>query len=159
MQPPTSSPPQWSADGQWWWNGWEWRPRSEITPALAPDSWMPPPVPSSLQIALTPSPGLRIFLLLVLGIAGFLTGGLSLFGVLGVGGGANSSGDIVFFGAIVLLFALVLLALAGVAIRARWARLAAIIAGIAISLTCVGLILGIPILVAAARAPDLSPSP
>jgi len=36
--------------------------------------------------------------------------------------------------------------------------LAAIIAGIAISLTCIGLILGIPILVAAVRAPDLSPS-
>ncbi|MDQ6720635.1 MAG: hypothetical protein M3003_07560 [Candidatus Dormibacteraeota bacterium] len=115
-------------------------------------------MPSSLQIALTPSPGLRIFLLLVLGIAGFLTGGLTLFGVLGVAGGANSSGDIVFFGAIVLLFAIVLLALVGVAIRARWARLAAIIAGIAISLTCIGLILGIPILIAAARAPDLSPS-
>ena len=158
MQPPTSSPPQWSADGQWWWNGSEWRPRSEITPALAPGYWMPPPVPSSLQIALTPSPGLRIFLLLVLGIAGFLTGGLSLFGVLGVAGGANSSGDIVFFGATAFLFAIVLLALVGVAIRARWARLAAIIAGIAISLTCIGLILGIPILVAAARAPDLSPS-
>jgi hypothetical protein len=94
-------------------------------------------------------------LLLVLAIAGFLTGCLSLFGVLGVAGGANSSGDIAFFGAIVLLFAIVLLALVGVIIRARWARVAAIVAGIAISLTCVGLILGIPILVAAARVPDL----
>jgi hypothetical protein len=117
---------------------------------------MPAPPPSYMAIALTPSPGLRIFLLVVLSIAGFLTGLASLFGVLGVAGGANSTGDILFFAAFVVLFAVSLLALVGAAIRARWSRWAAIAAGIALSLTCLGLVLGIPILIAAARAPDLA---
>jgi hypothetical protein len=53
----------------------------------------------------------------------------------------------------IVLFALSLAATIGVAARSRWARIVAIAAGIAISLTCLGLVLGIPILVAAARAP------
>ena len=43
----------------------------------------------------------------------------------------------------------------GVAIRAPWSRVVAILAGIGVSVTCVGLVIGIPILVTAARAPDL----
>jgi hypothetical protein len=41
----------------------------------------------------------------------------------------------------------------GVARRAAWARVTAIIAGVAVSVTCLGLVLGIPIIIAAARAP------
>jgi uncharacterized membrane protein len=114
---------------------------------------MPPPV------QVVPSPGLRIFLLVVLSLTVVITGLFSLFGVLGVIGGANSLSDILFFGLFVAVFGVELLALVGVAIRAPWSRWAAIVAGIAISLSCLGAILGIPILVAAARAPDLSRKP
>jgi hypothetical protein len=151
--PPPSIPPKWSPDGQWWWDGSRWWPRVEVAPA--PGYFMVPPVPTYTQIALTPSPGLRIFLIVVLVIATYLTGGFALFGLLGVAGGAHQSSDLLFFGAIVVLFAITAAALVGVAMQARWSRWAAIAAGIALSLTCLGLILGLPILIAASRAPDL----
>jgi hypothetical protein len=66
---------------------------------------------------------------------------------------------LVFFGVIAMLFAVSLIATVGVFMRASWARWAAIAAGIASCLTCLGLVLGIPILVASARAPDLTRTP
>src|SRR6059058_2498020 len=50
------------------------------------------------------------------------------------------------------LFGLAILAIVGVARRSPWARWVALADGIVISVTCLGLVLGIPI-VAAARAP------
>jgi hypothetical protein len=117
--------------------------------AMQPNFQMPPP------IDLRPSPGLRIVLLTALAIAMLLTGLFSMFGVLGVAGGARSSGEIGLMAFFVVLFAVSTLALVGVAIRAAWSRWAAIAAGIAVSLTCLGLVLGIPIIITAARAPDL----
>jgi hypothetical protein len=116
---------------------------------MQPNFQMPPP------IDLRPSPGLRIVLLTTLAIAMLLTGLFSMFGVLGVAGGAHSSGEIELMAFFIALFAVSTLALVGVAIRAAWSRWAAIAAGIAVSLTCLGLVLGIPIIVTAARAPDL----
>jgi hypothetical protein len=89
-------------------------------------------------------------------LGALITGPFSLVCLFGVAGGANSSGDLVFFELVVALFALSALALVGVATRARWSRVAAVVAGIAVSLTCIGLLLGIPILVAAWRAPNLA---
>src|ERR1700730_1640796 len=123
MQPPPSSPRQWSTDGQWWWDGVRWRHFSETMPPPPVGYGLPPPVPGYAAIALTPSPGLRIFLLVVLSIAAMITGAFSLFGLLGVTGGANSTGDIVLFAVFVALFGIVAGALVGVAIRARWSRL------------------------------------
>jgi len=50
-------------------------------------------------------------------------------------------------------------ALIGVVIRAAWSRWLAIASGILISWTVVGLLVGVPIVVTAARAPDLTPRP
>jgi hypothetical protein len=76
---------------------------------------------------------------------------LSLAGMLGVGG-ANSSvdiGAIVFVVALLVPFPTVLAATIGVANRSAWARDVSIFAAVVLSLTCVGLLLGIPILVVA----------
>jgi hypothetical protein len=62
---------------------------------------------------------------------------------------------VVLFTAFLIMFAVSALALLGVANRASWARGAAIAAGIVVSLSCLGLVLGIPIIIAAARAPNL----
>jgi hypothetical protein len=166
MQQPPSSPPQWSPDGLWWWDGSQWRPRGEaIAPAAptyglppgysvpSPGYPMPPPVPTH------PTPGLRIVLIVALSIAALMTGFLSFGGAVGVSSGASTPGDIGFLVVVLIMFAVTLLALVGSLIRARWARWAAIVAGIAITLTCIGALVGIPILVTAARAPDLTKKP
>jgi hypothetical protein len=123
------------------------------------------PMPYATPSFLAPSPGLRAFLLVVLVAASVIWGLFTVFGILGVSQNAMQSstfssaqwndfyGGLVFFGIIALLFAISLLATVGVFARASWARWAAIAAGIASCLTCLGLVLGIPILVAAARAP------
>ena len=120
---------------------------------------------------LTPSPGLRVFLLVVLLIASVIWGLFTVFGILGVSQNAMHSatfnstqwndfyGGLVFFGIIAVLFAISLVATIGAFARTSWARWAAIAAGIANCLTCLGLIIGIPILVAAARAPGLGRKP
>jgi hypothetical protein len=100
-----------------------------------------------------PSPGLRVFLLVVLSVTSLIGGVFVLAGVLAVASGPVDSSSIFFLLAGVAVFGIALAATIGVARRSRWARGAAILAGIAVSLTCLGLILGIPILVAAARAP------
>jgi hypothetical protein len=118
---------------------------------------MPPPV--SIQ----PSPGLRIVLIVALCLAALFTGLLLLVAVFGTVTDSNSgiaiSGDIVFLVISLILFVVTLIALVGSAIRARWSRWVAIAAGIALTLTCAGALVGIPILVTAARAPDLTRKP
>jgi hypothetical protein len=97
----------------------------------------------------------RIFLLVLLAADGMITGLFTFFQLLGVSNGFTSSDAILFLALCAILFSSSLLALAGVAIGASWARSVAIIAGLAVSLTCLGMVLGIPILIAASRA-DLS---
>jgi hypothetical protein len=117
---------------------------------MQPNFQMPPP------IDLTPSPGLRIVPIVALAIDALLSGFFALFGVLGTAqGGVNDSGVDLLATFFLLWFAVTLLGLIGVSIRARWSRWVAIAAGIVVSLTCLGLVLGIPILITAARAPDL----
>jgi hypothetical protein len=126
---------------------------------------MPPP------ILLKPSPGLRVFLLVVLVIASVIWGLFTLFGILAVIGNVMSSSTftssqwndfyfgLVFFGIVTAVFAISLVATIGVVARKSWARWTAVAAGIASCLTCLGLVIGIPILVAAARAPGLARKP
>jgi len=149
--PPPSAPPQWSPDGQWWWDGARWRPRSEGgIVAYPPGSWQPP-----ARIVLTPSPGLRIVLLVALIIESLLFAVVAFAGVASVAGGETGAGNVALVAVVVLIFVLAVAATIGVAIRAPWSRVVAILAGIGISVTCVGLVIGIPILITAARAPDL----
>ena len=104
---------------------------------------------------LTPSPGLRIVLLVALVIESLLFALLAFAGVASVAGGETGAGNVALVAVVVLIFLLAVAATIGVAIRAPWSRVVAILAGIGISVTCVGLVIGIPILVTAARAPDL----
>jgi hypothetical protein len=75
---------------------------------------------------------------------------LGLFGLTPAGGADQATVVLI---AVVVLFALTITATVGVARRYSWARVLAIIVGIAVSLTCLGLVLGIPIIVAAYRVP------
>jgi hypothetical protein len=118
---------------------------------------------------LKPSPGLRVFLLVFLLIASVIWGLFTLWFILAILQGVTQSGTVktaddwtgvlVLGGIWVVLFGISLVATIGVFIHASWARWAAIAAGIATCLTCLGMILGIPILVAAARAPGLGKQP
>jgi hypothetical protein len=133
----------------------------------APMFAMPPPV--SIQ----PSPGLRIVLIVALCLAALLTGFVlfvAIFGTvsdsssgtsagIGTGHPGNLTGDILFMVIAVAAFVVTVVALIGSVIRARWSRVVAIIAGVAVTLTCIGALVGIPILVTAARAPDLTRKP
>gem|GEM_PF-2386967 len=114
--------------------------------------WAPPPVQSHAPVQAKPTLGLRVLLLVALAATGMISALFSFFGLLGLSNGATSTGDILFAAVVLFLFAASLLAFAGILIQASWARPAAIIAGTAISLTCVGLVVGIPILIAASRA-------
>lgn len=142
----------WSPDRMWWWNGTQWVPASQAPmppPPAAPPYYYAAPATSTLA----PSPGLRPFLIVVLIIDAVVTGLIALFGTAGVVGGANDAGAITLWLVFVALFGLTVAALVGVLLRAAWARWASLAAGIGISLTCLGLIIGIPVIVAAARAP------
>ena len=162
-QPP---PPQFSPDGLYWWDGARWVPRGGIPPALmqppppAPMYPPPPPLPpgySANPSWLKPSPGLRIVLIVALALEALLTGFVTLAFILAtIQGPSDAFGYILGF-VFIAIFVISGLALLGVSLRTTWSRWVAIAAGILISWTCVGLVLGIPILVTAARAPDLTP--
>lgn len=141
-------------------------PRAGV-PAVAPPpppAYPPPPSPPGYSSGggtpsfLRPSPGLRIVLIVALSLEALLTGFLTLAFILATAQGPN--GDV--FGYILgfsflAMFVLSGLALLGVALRTAWSRWAAIAAGILISWTCIGAVIGIPVVVTAARAPDLTP--
>jgi hypothetical protein len=123
----------------------------------------PPPPPSYANLPaayafappqpLQPSPGLRTFLIVFLAIDIAVTGLFSLFGLLAVAGGTDEPSGAIFWAVFLILLTLAVVGLVGVVARAVWARWVALAAGIAVSLTCLGLAIGIPIIVAAARAP------
>ena len=151
-QPPVQPSGHWSPDRLWWWDGMQWVPAHQAP--LPPPPAAPPAYHyGAASNPLAPSPGLRPFLIVVLILDSALTGSIALGGVLAVSSGANDGSSLVFWLVFVVLFALTVAALVGVIVRARWARWAAIAAGVAVSLTCAGLVLGIPIIIAAARAP------
>jgi hypothetical protein len=148
----------------WWWDGTRWMPANQAPmpqPPQGPPSYYYYSIPPQATSGWAPSPGLRTFLLVCLGLDAGLTGLLSVFGTLGevqnLSQGAtqdpNFATGIIFWLVLVALFGLAILAIVGVARRSPWARWVALADGIVISLTCLGLVLGIPIIIAAARAP------
>jgi hypothetical protein len=153
-----------SPDGRWWWNGVQWVP---VNPAPMPPPPGYPPYAQPAPFEWKPSPGLRPFLLVMLVLADLVTGAFALFGLLALsqelglfgpqGSTRLDAGGFIFIGVAGLLFALMLAATLGVALRTAWARVVAIVAGVVISLTCLGVVLGIPIVVAASRAPIRRP--
>lgn len=170
MQPPDRATPRWSPDLMWWWDGAKWVPANQAPMPQPPPPQAPPgppgyyySVPPPATAGWAPSPGLRTFLLVFLGIDAGLTGLMALFGTLGeiqnISQGEATASGIIFWLVFVALFGLAIVAIVGVARRSPWARWIALADGIVISLTCLGLVLGIPIIVAAARAPLGKPSP
>ena len=167
MQPPNAAP-RWSADRLWWWDGARWIPAGQAP--VAPPPPPPPPAPPMPQ-PLPPSyaylppaytfaapveasaPGMRTFLCVLLAIATLLFGLLGLWGTIGVSGGAHGAVSIALWLAFVGVFLVSLIALIGVVRREAWGRWVAFAAGMAVSLTLLGAVLGIPIIVAAARTP------
>jgi hypothetical protein len=155
-------PPQFSPDGLYWWDGVRWVPRPGV-PAVAPApayAQPPPPPPYSgggTPSYLKPSPGLRIVLLIALVMDVGLTGTLTLIFLTTALQTERTAIDFILAFAFAALFGLAVAALVGVAIRAVWSRWLALASGILISFTVVGLLVGLPILVTAARAPDLTP--
>jgi hypothetical protein len=153
--PPGPAGPQLSPDGNYWWDGQRWVP-------LVPSALVyPPPAPYRLP---PPSPGLRTFLLLVLGIAAVVTSALGALGTFALADYAGMAGpydgapiemlDYVLIGYFWLAAGATLAATAGVAVRGGTvARVVTIVAGVILSVSCVGSVLGIPMLVAAIRAP------
>src|SRR5712692_6920131 len=133
QQPPDLSAPRWSPDRLWWWDGRQWVPASGLpaaptyTPPPPPPPppgggyWPPPPQPAlwtpppPIPVA-APSPGLRIFLLVVLTVNSLITGVFALAGVLAVTSGSTDSSSIVFLIVVIVLFALSVAATIGVAV-------------------------------------------
>lgn len=160
MQPPPGpSGPQLSPDGNYWWDGLRWVPIANPYR----QAWTAPP-PYRLPV---PSPGLRPFLIVFLAIGDAVSGllavagalaGLDYLGVVGDPGPVDPGAValIVFF---FVLFALMVAATICVVRRTRWARWVAVAAGLAMTLTCLGSVVGIPIMVSAMRAPLTKPAP
>jgi hypothetical protein len=160
MQPPP--PPQFSPDGLYWWDGVRWVPRPGVPPvAPSPPAYPPPPPPfsgySGTPSYLKPSPGLRIVLLVALGLDVGLTGLLMLIFLIAAVQPERTGVEPILAFAFTALFVMAVAALIGVAIRASWSRWLALASGILISWTVAGLLVGVPIVVCAARAPDLGP--
>jgi hypothetical protein len=168
----SQQPPQFSPDGLYWWDGTKWVPRPGV-PAVAPQpqppppplAYTPPPPPpppsfsgySGIPSYLKPSPGLRIVLLVALALDVGLTGLLMLTFLIAFAQPEGTAVETILAFAFAALFGMAVAALIGVAIRASWSRWLALASGILISWTVAGLLLGVPIVVCAARAPDLGP--
>ena len=162
----SQQPPQLSPDGLYWWDGIRWVPRPGV-PAVAqqpqppPLTYPPPPPPFSgyggTPSYLKPSPGLRIVLLVALGLDVGLTGLLMLIFLIAAAQPERTGVEPILAFAFAALFGMAVAALIGVAIRASWSRWLALASGILISWTVAGLLVGVPIVVCAARAPDLGP--
>jgi hypothetical protein len=103
-----------------------------------------------------PTPGLRTALSACLVITSVIFGGISLVGLIAVSSGSFDPSTLPFLGICFILFGLSLASTIAVSLQRRPAKLLTIITGIALCLTCVGAVLGIPILITASRATNLS---
>lgn len=102
-----------------------------------------------------PSPGLRIVLVIFL-VLELLAAGL--FAVVFAFAAVSGGQDLLSYGLglyVLLTFVVSGAALVAVVLRAQWSRWMAIAAGILICWWVVGALIGLPILVLAARAPDM----
>lgn len=157
---PMDLPSNVSGDGKFTWDGKRWVPIEQSQSWPKPRQSQPRPRPRRLstgpRAALrVSSPGLRQFCLVMLVLTSVITGLFATFALLGV---ATAPGPvdpfgIFLLGSFVVLFALPVVATVGVVRRSSWARKIAMITGIAVSLTGLGLVVGIPIIIAASRAP------
>ena len=145
----------------WWWDGVRWVLANPAPPAAPPPppapppayGYMPPPYLSRPQgVGPVARPRLPVFLIVMLCIAAVLSGLMSLVGTIAVTGGDTGAVSMSFWLLFIALFILSSGALVGVVRRSTWGRWVALAAGIAVCFTILGSVIGIPIVVAAARA-------
>jgi hypothetical protein len=141
-----------SPDGRYWWDGTRW------VPLLAS------PAAGAAQPVATAPRGMRGLLIAMLAVSDLFTLALALFGLLAIldykgllgrppaEPSASDAGVYALIAVFELLFVITIAATAGVLTRASWARAACYLAGVALVLTCLGLVLAIPIFYAASRA-------
>ncbi len=141
-----------SPDGRYWWDGTRWVP------------FLTSPAAAASQPISTAPRGMRGLLIATLAVSDLLTLALALFGLLAIldykgmlgrpaaEPSANDAAGWVLIVIFELLFVITIAATAGVLTRARWARAACYVAGVALVLTCLGLVLAVPIFYAASRA-------
>lgn len=134
----------------------------QIEASVPAELWVPMDDPDALT---SPAPqpakkpawvreaSLRRWLLAMLTITDVLVGINAIFGLVGVTSGATDAGSVALFTFFATVFILSIGATVGVVIQARWARAVSIIAALGVSLTVVGLVLGVPIWILAARLP------
>ena len=94
----------------------------------------------------------------MLSLQALAAGLFTLAGVAAVAQGDNDSSSITLLVIVVTLLALAVASIIGVVMRTVWARWVALASGIAMSLTCLGALIGVPIIVAASRAPLRKPA-
>ena len=150
MQPP---PAQLSPDGLYWWDGARWVPRPAVPVVPPPLPVYASAAPSSL---FKPSPGLRIVLLVCLALMTAGTGTLVLTYLTVLFLSDRTGLDFILEFAFIAMFGMSVAAIVGVSMRTVWSRWVALACGILICFTVAGMLVGIPIVVTAARAPDLS---
>jgi hypothetical protein len=92
-----------------------------------------------------------VFLIVMLSVAAALNGLMGLVGTIAVTGGDTGAVSVSFWLLFIALFVLSSGALVGVVRQSTWGRWVALAAGIAVCFTILGSIIGIPIIVAAAR--------
>ena len=80
------APPQWSADGQWWWNGYEWVPIAGGRPPSGPGTPNGPQGPRGPWGG-SPRPAGRPWYTTGAGVVALVVGALVLVGILGSLGG------------------------------------------------------------------------
>ena len=165
--PPGPTGPQLSPDGNYWWDGVRWNPTNPYPYAYRYGyQWQPPP-PYRFP---DPSPGLRTFLLVMLAVADVISLAFAALGAFAMAGYAGFLGpydgpppDAFGYGLWIyfeVVSAILLVATIGVVTRSGlWARIVTIVAAVAISVSCLGAVLGIPILISAIRAPMSKPAP
>jgi hypothetical protein len=94
-----------------------------------------------------------VVLLVFLAVSIALNGFMSVMGTIGVTGGNTTPTSIFLWLAFIFLFVISAAGLLGVVMKRAWGRWVALAAGIALSVTLVGAVVGVPIIVAAARTP------
>ena len=153
LQPDDPGVPQASEDHAWWWNGARWLPAGPQPPpsAIASQPGLPPPPP------VAPGRALRIVVLVALALVAVPDAFFVLTGTVAESqmwsGGQQDVEGLLFLLGFVAILVLAVLGFVGMWMRTNWGRWVAFAAGIGATLTCVGALLGILIIVGALRAP------
>lgn len=137
----------------------------QILASVPGDLWVPMDDPDGAQEKATKpakpewmrQASLRRWMLALLIIVDVLFGIFALTGLVGVTGGENDTFSVILFVYFAVVLALAIIGTIAVVVRARWVREVSIIVALGVSVTVVGLVLGVPIWIVASKLPARSP--